>query len=510
MITQTSQTQSFKHISNGAMFAGIIFASLWGMALPAHADVFTKPTAEELAMKSLPAYPGAPAVMLYEEEITKDDLHVHQFYYRVKVLTEKGKDYANVQLGVYNGQGDNNAGNEVADIQARTIHADGTIIPFTGKPYKKMVEKGKDYKVEESIFTLPDVEVGSILEYRYAMRYDDNYYEAPRWYIQKDIFVKSAHYAWYPTSREMADSDTNAIISTITWFPVLPEGVDIKQISIPGGMDGPKKEFELKMSDIPPIIEEDFMPPVKSFTFRVLFNFTAFHDGAEYWKVKGKKWSKRADSFIGPNNDLREATKTVIGDATTNDQKLHKIYAAVMTVENTDFTRKHEQSEDKTAGLAKVTNASDVWKNKRGNDDEITKLFIGMARAAGFKAYYMTVTGRADSLFISAYLNFNQLNSTLAIVTVDGKDLYFDPGARYCQYGHLTWGDTYASGLRQVDGGGTAFAAAPGEAYTANQEARSGNFTIDAHGGVTGKVGVAYVGDPALLWRQQKLRGDEE
>ena len=65
------------------------------------------------------------------------------------------------------------------DIAGRTIHADGTIIPFTGKPYLKVLEKGKDVKVQERVFTLPDVEVGSIIEYRYATRIADNIYEAP-------------------------------------------------------------------------------------------------------------------------------------------------------------------------------------------------------------------------------------------------------------------------------------------------------------------------------------------
>ena len=37
---------------------------------------FAPPTPEELAMTSLPGYPGAAAVVLNREEITKDDMHV--------------------------------------------------------------------------------------------------------------------------------------------------------------------------------------------------------------------------------------------------------------------------------------------------------------------------------------------------------------------------------------------------------------------------------------------------
>ena len=40
------------------------------------------------------------------------------------------------------------------------------------------------------VFTMPDVEVGSIIEYRYKLRYDDNWFKAPDWYIQSDLLTR--------------------------------------------------------------------------------------------------------------------------------------------------------------------------------------------------------------------------------------------------------------------------------------------------------------------------------
>ncbi len=62
--------------------AGVLLASSI-CAIPMRADDFTKPTAEELKMTSLPGHPGAPAVILNYEEITKDDLHVHRRWQEV-------------------------------------------------------------------------------------------------------------------------------------------------------------------------------------------------------------------------------------------------------------------------------------------------------------------------------------------------------------------------------------------------------------------------------------------
>ena len=60
---------------------------------------------------------------------------------------------------------------------------------------------------------------------------------------------------------------------------------------------------------------------------------------------------------MGPNGDLKKATQDVIAGATTPDEKLHKIYAAVMALENTNYTRVRDAREEKAEGGGKVDNA---------------------------------------------------------------------------------------------------------------------------------------------------------
>jgi len=251
------------------------------------------------------------------------------------------------------------------------------------------------------------------------------------------------------------------------------------------------------------------MPPIRSFSYRVLFSYTPYNSGAEFWKARGKNWSKRADSFIGPNSNLTAATQAIIAGATTQDEKLHKIYAAVMALENTAYTREHDRQEDKAAGLGKVNNASDVLAHKRGNPTQLTYLFLGMARAAGMKAYAMMVPDRSEELFTQQWLSFEQFDDTIAIVNVDGKEKFFDPGKRYCEYGHLAWQDTLVQGLRQTDNG-TDFGMSSGESYMDNKTARVANLNMDAHNEISGKIDLTFTGSQALRWRQQALKGDKE
>jgi hypothetical protein len=498
----------------GVAVAAMMFSVV---AVARASDNFAKPTKEELEMKSLPGYPGAAAVVLYREEVTRDDLHVIQHYERIKILTEEGLKYANVELGyvsthdigLYSGDD-----KSLGDITGRTIHADGTVIPFTGKPYLKTVAKGqtKDigYAMQEKIFTLPDVQVGSIIEYRYATRYSDMVYEAPDWYIQGDLYVKAAHYTWYPTTQDMIDRDTQGEVNAISWFSILPAGAKIDSRDLPGTQLNGKTAhiYDLTVKDVPPVLQEDFMPPIKSFSYRVLYNFTAYQSAAEYWKDKGKHWSKTMNSFSDPNQSLLSATQAVIAGAATQDEKLRKIYAAVMALENTHFTRSREEREDKASGH-KVNTAADVLDNKRGDESQLTQLFVGMARAAGMKAYLMLVPDRSEELFTPSWLSFQQFDDLIAIVNVDGKEVYFDPGQRYCDYGHLAWQHTFVQGLRQVEGG-TDFAMTSGDGYVANRTSRVANLTMDEHGVVTGKADLTFTGSPALRWRHVALEGDEE
>jgi hypothetical protein len=130
-----------------------------------------------------------------------------------------------------------------------------------------------------------------------------------------------------------------------------------------------------------------------------------------------------------------------------------------------------------------------------------------MARAAGMKAFFMSVTSRDRDIFLPAYLDLSQLNDSIAIVVVNGQERYFDPGQRYCPYGHLAWEHTLVQGIREIDGGST-FGGTPLEAYTDSQTNRVANLTMDEHGTVTGSVKISWTGAAALSWRQSALRSD--
>lgn len=475
-------------------------------AVTVRAQQWIPPTPEELSMTAQPEVPGAPAVYLFREETTDDQLHMFSIYTRLKVLTERGKDYANVELSYERNSNGNSFSLE--DIHGRTVHPDGTIIPFTGKPYEKIVEKAQGVKVMAKVFTLPDVEVGSIIEYRYKLHYDDQYLQAPWWYLQSNLWTRKGHYIWRPLDLSRTNINiTNSrgdLSNNISWASILPTGTEVTQARLPGGQQA---TLELNVHDIPPAPSEEFMPPIQSFTYRVLFYYTGYRTADEFWKNEGKYWAKTQDKFIGPGPAVTAAVKDLVTSSDTSDQKLRKLYAAVMKLENTHYTREHSTEEERAQGFREIHTTDDIWTRKRGSDDQLAALFVAMARAAGFKAYLGIVTNRDRNLFIKNYLTLAQLDDAIAIVNVDGKNQFFDPGTRFCPYGHLSWKHTIASGIRQVDGGSDYFNTM-GEPYTFSRTLRVGNLTLGPQGAVTGTLTMTYIGDPAIRWRQRAIQGD--
>ena len=452
-----------------------------------------QPTPEELKMTADPAAPDAAAIYLFREEITDDKLHMHSLYVRIKVLNERGKEYGDVQIPAYEGRTF-----DITDVAGRTVQPDGTVVPFTGKPIEKMLMRSGGTKVMTKVFSLPDVQVGSILEYRYKLRYDNNVLLSPKWYIQQPIFVRRAHYHFVPSdSRYITDGEHGDAADRLVYAWVLDPGQTVK-FDTTG--------YDLVVNSVAPLPDEAYMPPLRGTSKRLLFYYTGAAKPEDYWKIQGKYWSRRVEHFSTPSNDLRATANQIVALGKTQEERLRLLYAAVMKLENTDFTREHSAAENKAEGL-KIKTADDIWKAKRGSGDELARLFLALARASGYKAYAMIVTDRDQNILMPSYLEWSQLDDEIAIVNLDGKEMFFDPGQRYCEFGKLHWKHTMSQGVRETEHG-TEIAATPSMSYKDTQVGRFADLTLSPEGELSGTVRITYTGAEALHWRQRALEVD--
>ncbi len=491
---------------NSFLLRGAVFAIAALLPVLLHAQ-FQQPTEDELKMTSDPKAPGAAAVYLNVNEIANDPMHYQSFYARIKVLTEKGKELATVEIPYLKGN------KKVADIKGRTIHADGTIIPLTVKPEDLLSEKSGERQFGRVVFTLPSVEVGSILEYQYDLRYDDNEFSTPMWEIQRPYFVHSAHYQFIPFKQFMPNGTPNTetsmylvdergrVVNSLIWWNHLPAGVTINT-SINGS-------YSIDVADIPPIPEEEYMPPTESFLYKVLFYYKAAGTAQEFWINEGKLWAYDGDNFAVPGSQLQEAVAGLVAPGDSDLDKAKKLYAAVEALDNTDYSRRKTATEMKQLKLKEAKHAEDTWAQKSGTSEDIAMLYLAMLRAAGLTAYAVKVVDHDRALFDPSYMDLDQLDTTLVAISIGGKETLLDPGEKLCPFGTLNWRHSDARGIGQ-SAQGLSIATTPTQQYKDNATLRTGDLTLDAHGGITGTIRISMSGQAGLRWRQASLRNDAD
>ncbi|MGA2350422.1 MAG: DUF3857 domain-containing protein [Terracidiphilus sp.] len=443
-------------------------------------------------MTADPKAPGAAAVYLYYEDITDIGGNTHSFYERIKVLTEKGKELATVHVPYVQGA------DEVKDIGGRTIHSDGTVFPLTVKPDDLMDLKSKGFQENTKVFTLPNVEVGSILEYRF--RYSGATF-APTWWIQQEYFVRKAHYAFRDGG--------GGYLTTVYSMHLGPDANVVRDKKGSPVVCNKNNVYTLDITDVPPQPDDDWMPPLNVLRWHVEFYYSSFSAVKEYWDSAGKNWAEWVRNFTNPSSLLKKAVADTVSENDSEEQKARKIYAAVQKLENTRFTRKKSEAERKKEKLKEINKAEDVWKQQSGTDDEIALLYVALARAAGLTVWPMKIVDRSRAVFDETYLSTKQLDDFIVVLELGGKEVYLDPGQKMCPFGLLHWKHSLASGLRLAKKDAV-IAMTPAATYKDSRVQRVADLSIGADGNLNGSVRFVMSGQDALYWRQIALENDVE
>jgi len=460
-------------------------AALWS-ARTASGDDWQPVSPDELKMTSVPEAPGAPAVLLYRQ-VDRDDGRIphEETYKRIKILTEEGRKYANVEIPFVKGV------ENVRGVKARTVKPDGTIVRFDGKVYEQTIVKAKGLKFLAKTITLPDVQVGGIIEYKYSVDYPSGWVYDSKWVLSDELFTRRAKFA-------LQANDAFAL--RWSW-----------PLGLPAGSPPPKEEghgtIRMESVNIPAFQVEDYMPPENSLKYRVDFIYTEEgvpeKDPAKFWKSYAKKRYEGVENFANRKKAMEQAVAQTVTASDSPQAKLEKIYARVQQIRNTSIEKEKTEQEMKRDKEKEVSNVEDVWKRGYGNGAQITWLFLGMARAAGLEASPVMVARRNQNFFNSNVMNENQLNDNVVLVRLDGRDLFFDPGTAFTPYGSLPWWETTVQGMKLAKDGGS-WVDIPAADSSRTVIERKADLKLDTEGTLTGKLTVSYSGAEA-----QALRLDE-
>ena len=441
-------------------------------------------------MKGVPFAPGAPAVVLDWARADDDTIGLTSEYFRIKVFSEEGKKYGDVEASYYPGYP---FSGRISEIEARTIQPDGKIVPFSGKVYDKVLYKSSKYAMRAKAFSIQDVQPGSIIEYRYTRRWSSNVLLNTNWAIQHDLPVVRARFSIRTYSPKLQSE-----FGSLFTYSGLPAG----KLPQKNG-----DQWILELENIPPFQREAFMPPEDQLKPRVNYYYTTSNLRPEnFWPAQSNVFAKSITSFIGKGGDSQARQWTA--GATEPLDKLKKIYARIQAMRNLSFEVEKSESELARQAIKEAKNANDVLASNAGYRDELNRAFVAVARSAGFDANAVRVAPRDEGFFSDKIPDGSQMNGEIAVVTLDGKPLFLDPGTPGAPFGTVSWEKSNVPAIVVTRDGKPQWSTVPGAMPADALTRRKADLKMNGET-LEGTVMVTFTGQEALVRRLRNIGEDE-
>jgi hypothetical protein len=479
----------------------VLFTIIAGSISHAAAANWPATTPDEVAITSVPQQPGAPAVVLYREDITDDTKNFRSVYVRLKVLTEGGRKYQDVEIPV------GRKPFTLSHVSGRTVEPDGRVVDWEGQPVDKIALHPHGVRAHVKVFTLPAVQVGSILDYRYTLHFPEGSRNAPQWMVQSDLFQEKVVFKfvaakYQPQTDSFRQGDTPGYVfigsehleevnGEYSWITHLPAGEQPED-----HMTAPEehKWLSLEMNDVLPVAPEPDLPPSEATNWRVDVFYRPPAKPENYWKNVAKAWDKNVEMFLDKKDGVLGAVTQLVGANDSEETKVRKIYDFISHLQNQSF------SPDSFS--APSVGAEEVLRKRGGTHDELNRLFAAMLRAAGIPATLTWVPDRGRAGFDMNLMTTDQLDAEVSIVQLGGQDSFLDPGTRFCPLGLLTWHYEGTRGLRQSRNGSQALADTPAPTYKGAVTRRLARLQVNQNGTMEGQVAVGFSGQEAMVRRQ--------
>lgn len=451
-----------------------VFADDWKPVNPA-----------DLALKTPLVEPDADAeALLWEVRI--DDSSPNELslwhYLRVKIFTERGKEsQSKIDIPYY-------STTRIRDIAARVTKPDGSVVELKKDDvFERTMVKANGVKVKAKSFALPGVEPGSVVEYRWQEVYPGGNINRMRLQFQRDIPVRVVNYYLKPYTGlryQTFHMNDTALVPDKNGF------------------------YRFTLNNVAAFHEEPRMPPedeVRSWVF-LYYAEDLKREPEKYWKEQGKLLFEKTKDSMKVNDAVKTTVAGIIGDASTDQDKLQRIYDFCRTkIKNTSDDASGLTAEEKSK-LKDNKSAADTLKNGRGTGGDIDLLFAALAKAAGFDARYAVSGNRDDLFFHRDYAEASFLASSFIAVRVADGWQFFSPAEMYTSFGMLGWPEQNQEALI-TDAKEPIWVKTGLASPDKSVEKRTGKFRLLEDGTLEGDVRIEYTGH--LDFEQKEYNDDD-
>lgn len=364
-------------------------------------------------IKSAPCgedYPEAGALILLKEKslLVDENGSTTTIHRVIKILNSRGRrEYGEAKIGYDDTY-------EYVDIDlARVIKPSGQVITVPKKFFKTTSPYSgfplySNYKIK--IISFPEIEDGSILEYKVIKRRikllnTDDFYDKFKMKAGEPIIFQR-YSVTYPKNRKIHIKS--------------PEGCKPKEVksSVPG-----LKTIEWEVKNQDAIIPERTMPPYDEIIPQIWVS--SFKD----WNEIYRWWKSLYQDRIELDESIKEKVAEIVKDASTRDEKTKAIYEWV--AQNIRYVAL-EYGE----GGFKPHKVREVFKNRYGDCKDQALLLVSMLNYMGIEAYPVLIG--VNRRLLDEDIPMIQFNHAIVAAKIGDSLNFLDPTQETCSYGYLS------------------------------------------------------------------------
>lgn len=364
---------------------------------------------EEELKKIFPDLDKANALILLHEvkvEVDRNYKTKRVVKRRIKILSDRGKEmYSIINTPFYSTL-------ETVDVNmAHTIKPDGQIVEAKEIQAFSPFEDYPKYKASQILsIAMPSVEKGSIIEYE----------------IETTSLMPQILPSFW------SDFYFNRIDPTLDsrYIVVCPEDFDLKisefnvscepKISIDSAKK--TKTYIWEKGNWQTVEFEKFIPSQRE----VLSNINVYTSSS--WQNVAAWWNDLSKNQISTNSEILNKAQELIKECHSKLEKTKAIFSFVQS------EIRYVQVEF-GASPYQPAPAIETFKNRYGDCKDQTTLLIAMLKAADIDdAYYGIVRTRNEGPINEMAANPREFNHVIAVVKVDGKEMYLDPTAKKLKF----------------------------------------------------------------------------
>lgn len=358
------------------------------------------------------------AILFVDEsvEVKNDNTMVSTIHFTEKILKEKGKEDAEVQIGY-------DSTYERVELEyARTITPDGRMV-YAGRENIRDVSKYLNFPLYSNakvvIISMPSVELGSVIEYKVKV-YSSNLVNGD------DFGFTYGLRSYYPigeqTFRITTPKTKEANIHFIN--QEYAQGINLSPVITE---EGDNKVYYWKFEEIDPIIPEAEMPPLSKVNTAI--DISSF----DSWQEVYAWWLGLVEDKTNLTVKTRSFVSMLIKDCKSDLDKAKKIYEFCIK------EIRYVAVEYGESGYEPHT-AEEVFLNRYGDCKDKATLLVAMLRCAGLKAYPVLIPTRETYPIDKDFPSIN-FNHAIAAVELDGQIIFMDATASTTSFSDLPFSD---------------------------------------------------------------------